>query len=138
MGEEIRGWPIWIWFPFGKTCRDFSIIAPRGLGMYGLESNLKLKFGGARQARAMTDVTAGVTVTNVHPETLTATTMSLETARDLSIPDLLRLLNEKLGLESARLQETPLPPLVATASLESEVSAPEWFDLHPDKCGREI
>ena len=58
MGEEIRGWPIWIWFPFGKTCRDFSIIAPRGLGMYGLESNLKLKFGGARQARAMTDVTA--------------------------------------------------------------------------------
>ena len=61
----------------------------------------------------------------------------METGRDLSIPDLLRLLNEKLGLECTRLQETPLPP-VSTASLESEVSAPESIDLHPDKCGREI
>ena len=35
--------------------------------------------------------------------------MSPEAARDLSIPDLLRALNEKLGLECARLQEAPLP-----------------------------
>ena len=53
------------------------------------------------------------------------TVMSLEATRDLSIPDLLCLLNEKLGLECTRLQETPLPPLAATASLESEVSVPD-------------
>ena len=60
----------------------------------------------------------------------------METGRDLSIPDLLRLLNEKLGLECTRLQETPLPP-VSTALLESEVGASELINLHPNKrsCG---
>ena len=58
--------------------------------------------------------------------------MSLKTAHDLSIPDLLRLLNGKLGLECTRLQETPLPP-PATTTLESEVSPPELVDLHPSK-----
>jgi len=53
---------------------------------------------------------------------LAATIMSLETARDLSIPDLLRVLNEKLDLEYTRLRGTPLPPTVSVASLESEVS----------------
>ena len=54
---------------------------------------------------------------------LPATTMSLEAARDLSIQDLLRVLNEKLGLECARIREIcPYQPALA-ASLESEVSA---------------
>ena len=86
----------------------------------------------------MTDVTAGrVTVTG--EKTLATTIMSeSETARDLSIPDLLRLLNKKLGLECTRLQETPPPPLVVTASLESEVSPSELIDLHPSKLDRRI
>ena len=58
----------------------------------------------------------------------------MEIARGLSILDLLCLLNEKLGLECTRLQETPLPP-VSTASLESEVSASELIDLHPNTRG---
>ena len=45
--------------------------------------------------------------------------MSLEAVRDLSIQDLLRLLNEKLGLECTRIRE--ISPSQA-ASLESEVS----------------
>ena len=49
-------------------------------------------------------------------------TMSLEAARDLSIQDLLRVLNEKLGLECTTLRHTPLPPAVSAASLEPEVS----------------
>jgi len=48
--------------------------------------------------------------------------MSLEAARDLSILDLLRVLTEKLGLESFRLREACL--LLTTASLEAEVSTP--------------
>ena len=48
--------------------------------------------------------------------------MCSEAARDLSIPDLLRALNEKLGLECARLQEAPVPHTVSAAFLESEVS----------------
>ena len=55
---------------------------------------------------------------------LAVTIMSLEAARDLSIPDLLRLLNEKLGLECTRLREIPLPPLASVASSESEVNTP--------------
>ena len=46
--------------------------------------------------------------------------MSLEAAYDLSIQDLLRVLNERLGLECARIRE--ISPSQA-ASLESEVSA---------------
>lgn len=52
--------------------------------------------------------------------------MALEAARDLSIPDLFRVLSEKLNLECTRLQETPLPPVVTPASeVESEVRAPQ-------------
>ena len=60
------------------------------------------------------------------PVTLLVTTImsKLKAARDLSIPDLLRLLNEKLGLECTRLRETPLPPLASVASSESEVNTP--------------
>jgi len=56
---------------------------------------------------------------------LAATTMSeFEAARNLSIPDLLRLLKEKLGLEHAKLRKGPSPPAASTVSLESEVSLP--------------
>ena len=48
--------------------------------------------------------------------------MSLEAVRDLSIPDLLRVLNEKIGLEFTTLRNTSLPPAVSAASLEFEVS----------------
>ena len=58
------------------------------------------------------------------------TIMSLETARNLSIPDLLCLLNEKLGLGCTRLQETPFPLAVSVASLESEVSEPQSTHLN--------
>ena len=60
------------------------------------------------------------------PVTLLVTTImsKLKAARDLSIPDLLRLLNEKLGLECAKLQKSPLPPVVSASSLKPEVSAP--------------
>ena len=47
--------------------------------------------------------------------------MSLEVACDLSIQDLLRVLNEKLRLEWARIRDTPTRSAL-TASLESEVS----------------
>ena len=67
---------------------------------------------------------------------VTATVMSLEAARNLSIPDLLRVLNEKLGLECARLRETPLPPVVSAASLESEVSRINPHNLN--KCSSQI
>ena len=50
--------------------------------------------------------------------------MSSEAAHDLSISDLLRLLNEKLSLECVRLRETRLPPVISTVSLESEVGTP--------------
>ena len=48
--------------------------------------------------------------------------MSLEAVRDLSIQDLLRLLNEKLGLEYTRIRDIPTPHAVPAASLKSEVS----------------
>ena len=49
--------------------------------------------------------------------------MSLEAVQNLSIPDLLRALNERLGLECTRLQKY-YPPVVHTASLRTEVSKP--------------
>ena len=48
--------------------------------------------------------------------------MSLEAARDLSIQDLLRMLNEKFGLEYARIREISSSCTVPAASLELEVS----------------
>jgi len=47
--------------------------------------------------------------------------MSSEAVRNLSISDLLRALNEKLGLEYARVLEIRLP-LFVSASLETDVS----------------
>ena len=55
---------------------------------------------------------------------LATTTMSeFEATRNLSVPDLLRLLKEKLGLEHAKLRGGPFPPAAPTASLEAEVSS---------------
>ena len=50
--------------------------------------------------------------------------MSLEAARNLSIPDLFGVLNEKLGLEYTRLQEAPISCTVLVTFLRSEVSEP--------------
>ena len=50
--------------------------------------------------------------------------MSLEAARELSIPNLLRLLNDKLNLECTRLRETPPARVVPASTVESEVRAP--------------
>jgi len=47
--------------------------------------------------------------------------MSLEAARELSIPELLRVLGEKLDAECSRVREIPLPPAASAASLEPEV-----------------
>ena len=51
------------------------------------------------------------------------TTMSLEAARNLSIQDLLRVLDERFGQECARLRKYRLPPIVSTTSLEPHVSS---------------
>ena len=50
------------------------------------------------------------------------TTMPLQTTCDLSVLELLRLLNEKLGLRCTRLRETRISPAISAASLEPEVS----------------
>ena len=60
--------------------------------------------------------------------------MSSEVARDLSIPDLLRALNEKLGLECTRLQRTPVSHIVSAAFLEPEVSEPQSAHLDERDC----
>ena len=57
-------------------------------------------------------------------------TMLSEAARDLSIPDLLRVLSEKLHLECTRLRKTHLP-VVSAAELEPEVSVPQSILTKP-------
>ena len=54
---------------------------------------------------------------------------TMEAGRNLSIQDLLCLLNEKLCLEHTKLRDTSLHPAAFTASLESEVS--ERQPTHP-------
>lgn len=48
--------------------------------------------------------------------------MSLEAARNLSIPELLHVLNENLHWECNGLREYHPPPAISTASLKAEVS----------------
>ena len=49
--------------------------------------------------------------------------MHSEAALNLSVPELLRALNEKLGLEYTRRREIRLPPVPASITfLEAEVS----------------
>ena len=51
--------------------------------------------------------------------------MSTQTVYDLSIPELLRVLNEKLGLKCVQTREICLPPILGSiSSLEAEVSGP--------------
>ena len=47
--------------------------------------------------------------------------MSLETAKDLSVSDLLRLLGEKLDVECTKLRENPLSPSLPAISEVSEL-----------------
>lgn len=56
--------------------------------------------------------------------------MSLEAARELSIPELIRALNEKINVEWSSLLVTPLPPGASVASVRSEVrtSWPIYLD----------
>ena len=63
--------------------------------------------------------------------TISIAIMSLEAARNLSIPDLLRVLDEKLKLEYYRLRNTQPPPFASVTLLESEVSMPQ--SVHPNK-----
>ena len=57
--------------------------------------------------------------------------MSLEAAINLSVPELLRVLSEKLGQECTRVREIPLPPVLASiATLEAEVSTPWSISLN--------
>jgi len=58
------------------------------------------------------------------------TIMSLEAARNLSIPDLIHVLNEKLNLEWSSLLQTPLPPSVSLASVDSDVRVPSSVHLN--------
>jgi hypothetical protein len=69
-----------------------------------------------------------------HRSTLSLTSleivvMSSEAILNLSIPDLIHMLDERLGLECAKLQDTSLPPAMGSASLEAEVSEPRSTHL---------
>ena len=55
--------------------------------------------------------------------------MSLEAARDLSIQDLFRVLNEKLGLDRTRIRDIFTSREVPVASLELEVSNVSRFSF---------
>ena len=48
--------------------------------------------------------------------------MSLQATSDLSVPELVRLLNEKLGLKSTGLREIRISPSISASALEPEVS----------------
>jgi len=63
--------------------------------------------------------------------------MSLEAALNLSVPDLLRVLNDKLILECTRVREIPLPPVLASiTTLRAEVSTA--LSISPNERGNEI
>ena len=62
--------------------------------------------------------------------------MPSEAARELSVPDLIHALSEKINVKWSGLLETPLPPGVSVASVQSEVRAcwsihlnELWWDL---------
>ena len=62
------------------------------------------------------------------------TAMSSQTVYDLSIPELLRVLNEKLGLKCVQTREICLPPILGSiSSLEAEVSGP--WTIYPNERG---
>ena len=53
---------------------------------------------------------------------LSVITMSSQTTCELSVLELLHLLNEKLGLECTKLREIRICPVISASSLEPEVS----------------
>lgn len=64
-----------------------------------------------------------------------STIMSLEVAHDLSIQDLLYVLNRKLVLEYIRVRKTTTPHADPVASLESEVSTHQLILIPTDTAG---
>ena len=66
---------------------------------------------------------------------MSAAAMSSQAAYDLSIPELLHVLSEKLGLEFTRTRESRLPPILdSVSSLEAEVSG--TWSIHLDEVWR--
>lgn len=65
-----------------------------------------------------------------------AVVMFLEAARNLFVPELVRVLDEKLVLECVRSREYPLPPVVPTTSLESHVSISWALPFHSQRMRR--
>ena len=63
-------------------------------------------------------------VTSLVTPLLTTMAQRLGAAYNLSISDLVRVLNEKLGLESSKFRGISLPLTRFASSLESEVSTP--------------
>ena len=77
------------------------------------------------QGKAVSRNTLGnrlVCIPDRHQPHLSVTTMPLKITNDLSVLELLRLLNEKLGLECTRLREIRVSPAISVTSLELEVS----------------
>ena len=61
--------------------------------------------------------------------------MSSNAALNLSVPELLRTLNEKLGLECTRARESCSPPILSSiSSAEAEVSGSR--SIHLNEGGR--
>ena len=56
----------------------------------------------------------------------TSIIVSLKAARELSISELLRVLDEKLGTGCSRVREIPLPPVVSATERELEVRATRY------------
>ena len=56
--------------------------------------------------------------------------MSSEIALNLSIPELLRALNEKLGLECTRAREICIPLILNSISVKAEVSGSQSIRLN--------
>ena len=65
---------------------------------------------------------AAVSGSRYQPHSWIAVIMSVGAARNLSVLELLQVLDEKLDLEFARVQGICSPPLAHAASLKTEVS----------------
>ena len=64
--------------------------------------------------------------------------MFLEAARNLFVPELVRVLDEKLVLECVRSREYPLPPVVPTTSLEPHVSISWLYHSTLNECSGSV
>lgn len=106
-----------------KTCPPTNGIAPtrptRGLEGVGTVAGavtiVTVQSHGPRHQTALSHVT----------NRALAPTMPLEAVLDLSVLELLQVLNKKLGLKCTRTQDACLPPIQGSiSSLETEVSGP--------------